>query len=88
MIGSMSNMGWWTDDNIWPEPGYHLVQTAWLGNQEVKASLERYELINSDTMQWDEILLNDIFHPLDVARILQIPLSMNMDEDFVAWHLS
>jgi hypothetical protein len=42
------------------------------------------ELINPDTMQWDEVLLNDTFHPFDVARILWIPLSMNMDEDFVA----
>ena len=30
----------------------------------------------------------DIFHPLDVERILQIPLSESMIEDFIAWHLT
>jgi hypothetical protein len=46
------------------------------------------ELISYVTMESDEVLLNDILHYLDVARILRIPLSMNMDEDFVAWHFT
>jgi hypothetical protein len=48
------------------------------------------ELINQDTMQWDEQMLTDNFNPIDVSRILRIPLSENVenvDEDFVAWHL-
>jgi hypothetical protein len=46
------------------------------------------ELINPDTMQWDEQMLTDNFNPIDVSRILRIPLSENVDEDFVAWHLT
>jgi hypothetical protein len=46
------------------------------------------ELINPVTMQWDEQMLNDNFNPTDLSRILRISLSQNVDEDFVAWHLT
>ena len=46
------------------------------------------ELINPYTHQWDEQILRENFNPLDVERILKIPLSEHMDNDFVAWHLS
>jgi hypothetical protein len=36
--------------------------------------------------QWDEILINDLFHPLDVGLIMRITLSTHMQDDFVAWH--
>ena len=44
------------------------------------------ELIDQESGQWDEVLIRDIFNPIDVERILCIPLSANIDEDFVAWH--
>jgi ribonuclease HI len=44
------------------------------------------ELINPTTGQWDEELIRDTFHPLEVQKILEIPISPNLEEDFVAWH--
>jgi hypothetical protein len=46
------------------------------------------ELINPVTMQWDEQMLTENFNPIDVSRILRIPLSQNVDDCFVAWHLT
>jgi hypothetical protein len=42
------------------------------------------ELIDPATGQWDKIILT--FNPLEVQHILQIPISSNLEEDFVAWH--
>jgi hypothetical protein len=44
------------------------------------------ELIDPNTGQWEEELISSIFNPLVAQRIIQIPLSSNVDEDFVAWH--
>jgi hypothetical protein len=44
------------------------------------------ELIDPHTGVWDEDLIRSIFHPLDVGRILQIPLNVEGVDDFVAWH--
>ena len=44
------------------------------------------ELINTESRQWDEQLLNDLFWPIDVYRILNIPLALGMMDDFVSWH--
>jgi hypothetical protein len=38
------------------------------------------------TRQWGEELIGTIFNPHVAQRILQIPISLNVDEDFVAWH--
>lgn len=42
------------------------------------------ELINPITGEWDEDLLYAVFWPVDIHRILQIPLSHGR-EDMVAW---
>ena len=44
------------------------------------------ELINPHTGMWDEELLRDCFSPVDVNRILQIPLNSNIEDDFIAWN--
>jgi hypothetical protein len=44
------------------------------------------DLIDPVTGTWDEPLIRDIFHPIDVPRILQIPVSINGFNDFIAWH--
>ena len=44
------------------------------------------ELINPWTGRWDEDLILDNFVSVDVERILRIPLSTQLTEDFVAWH--
>ena len=46
------------------------------------------KLIDGELNMWDEELLNDLFWPVDVQRILHIPLARGMMEDFVSWHLS
>ena len=44
------------------------------------------DIIDPHTGQWDEALLHSVFSPVDVHRILQIPLHVETMEDFVAWH--
>lgn len=44
------------------------------------------ELIDPHTGQWDEVLIRDVFWPVDVHRILQIPLRVHVMDDFVSWH--
>ena len=46
------------------------------------------ELISSITGAWDEQLLCDLFSPVDVQRILQIPINNHGFDDFIAWHFS
>lgn len=41
------------------------------------------ELIDPVTSEWDEHLLQSIFYPVDVRRILQIPIQAF--DDFIAW---
>ena len=43
------------------------------------------ELINPMTGAWDEELLNELVNPVDVGRILQIPVNNQGFEDFIAW---
>jgi hypothetical protein len=44
------------------------------------------ELIGPITNNWDEELIRSLFIQTDAERILRIPLSTNLTEDFVAWH--
>jgi hypothetical protein len=43
------------------------------------------DLIDSVTQQWDEEVLRSLLSPVDVNRILQIPLHNRGFEDFIAW---
>lgn len=45
------------------------------------------ELINPVDGNWDEEMIRDMFWPVDIHRILQIPL-VSGREDFVAWHFN
>jgi hypothetical protein len=40
-----------------------------------------FELIDTESRTWDEDMLNDLFWPVDVQSILNIPLSNSMMED-------
>ena len=44
------------------------------------------ELIDSHNGTWDEVLIRDVFSPVDAYRILQIPLNVQLVEDFIAWN--
>jgi ribonuclease HI len=45
-----------------------------------------YELIDPISGQWDEELLRSILNPVDVGRVLQIPLNTQGFHDFIAWN--
>lgn len=44
------------------------------------------ELIDPHSGQLDEVLLRDVFSPVDIQRILQIRLNTQGLDDFVAWN--
>jgi ribonuclease HI len=44
------------------------------------------ELINPVDGAWDEDLIRQVFWEVDSERILRIPLSDNLGDDFIAWH--
>jgi hypothetical protein len=46
------------------------------------------ELIDQETGTWDEEMLHDLFWPVDVQRVLNIPLATGMMQDFVAWNFN
>ena len=43
------------------------------------------DLIDPVIGTWDEMLIRCIFLDIDAERILKIPLSEHLTEDFVAW---
>jgi ribonuclease HI len=44
------------------------------------------EVIDPISGQWDTEIIQSNFHQIDVNRILQIPLSIDGFDDFLAWH--
>ena len=46
------------------------------------------DIIDPHTSQWDEALIQSVFSPVDVSRILQIPLQVEFTEDLVAWQFT
>jgi hypothetical protein len=44
------------------------------------------QLIDPTTNLWDEELVRMLFLHIDAERILRIPLSSQLDDNFVAWH--
>jgi hypothetical protein len=73
--------------NIWED--------HWIPNSPTRKVLTRRgqiiirtvdELIDPHTNAWDEELIRENFLAVDAERILRIPLSGHLTEDFVAWH--
>jgi ribonuclease HI len=46
------------------------------------------ELISPISGQWDEEILRSILNPVDVGRVLQIPLNNQGFHDFIAWNFT
>jgi hypothetical protein len=82
-VGSGQKINIWQDPWI-PSSPDRMVQTP--RDQIMLRTVD--DLINPATLQWDEELLRENLNPLDVQRILRIPLSSNPEDDFVAWHLT
>jgi hypothetical protein len=46
------------------------------------------ELIDPTTGSWDEEIMRDNLWPVDVDRIIPIPLPNYGQPDFIAWHIN
>jgi hypothetical protein len=80
-VGNGSEINIWTDPCVPGSPNRKI--TTRRGNIVLtKVS----ELIDVEVGQWDEEIIKDIFWPVDVQRILNIPLATSMMQDFVSWH--
>ena len=67
--------------------GHRVVHPGKLPLERVFCLLDSVdELINPWRGRWEEDLILDNFVSVDVERILRIPLSTQLTEDFVAWH--
>lgn len=82
-VGQGTSIHIWDDDWI-PNGSLRKVITPKGQNIITRVS----ELIDPITNTWDEELLRQTFWPVDVTRILSIPLSSHDMEDFVAWNLT
>jgi hypothetical protein len=73
--------------SIWTDPWLHSSPNRKVMTPRGECILTKVsELIDPTTGNWDQQLIHNIFHPIDVNRILQIPLNYNAFDDFLAWH--
>lgn len=80
-IENGTNVNIWTDPWV-PSSPYRKVITP--RGQTLISKV--YDLIEPSSGQWDENLISSIFNPVDVWRIMQIPLHTEGFDDFIAWH--
>ena len=84
--GHIFRVGTGESINIWEDHWILDSPTRMVLTQKGNSLLRHVnELIDPITEEWDEDLLRHIFLPVDVERILRIPLSPLL-EDFVAWN--
>ena len=73
--------------NIWEDPWIPSSPTRKLMTPRGNIVITKvYELIDTENRVWDEQLISELFWPIDVQRILNIPLALGMMDDFVSWH--
>jgi hypothetical protein len=82
-VGDGNNINVWSDPWIPSSPNRRV--TTRRGNI-VYAKVS--DFIDEETDMWDEVLLSECFWPIDVQRILNIPLARNSMEDFISWHFT
>jgi hypothetical protein len=80
-VGNGRSINIWKDHRI---PGNVSRKIDTVRGQNLLRTIE--ELINPATGLWDEELVRDTFHPFEAQKILEIPISPNLEDDFVAWH--
>ena len=78
-VGAGSQINIWDDPWI-PSSASRKVITPRAGTMLTLVE----EIIDPHTGQWDLDLIRSVFPPVDVAKIIQIPLRMEAVEDFVA----
>jgi hypothetical protein len=87
--GHIWRVGDGTKINIWTDHWIHTSASRKVVTDRGRCILRTVdELINPMTGTWDEDLIKYIFNPFDVQQILRIPLSQNLENDFIAWNKS
>jgi hypothetical protein len=78
-VGNGENINIFTDPWIPSSPDRKILTPRGYGTFTKVA-----ELICPNTGTWDEERLQDIFYPVDINRILEIPLNNQGFDDFIA----
>ena len=87
--GYIWRIGTGEEVNIWKNPWIPASSDLKVITPRGQTVLTRVcELIDPMTGTWDEDLLQHIFYPVDVRRILQIPINLHAFDDFIAWQPS
>jgi hypothetical protein len=87
--GHIWRVGDGTKINIWTDHWIPTIASRKVVTDRGRCILRTVdELINPITGTWDDDLINSIFNPFDVQQILRIPLSQNLEDDFIAWNKS
>ena len=84
--GCLWRIGDGATTNIWTDHWVPSSPTRMVSTPRGACILTRVEqLISPINGEWDEELIREIFWPVDVERILQIPLPNHGQPDFIAW---
>jgi hypothetical protein len=81
-VGNGKNINIWEDRWINPQAG----STIWSKKPETTHLQNVSDLINEDTMQWKDQVLNQNFYPMEAAQISAIPLTSKNSEDIISWY--
>jgi hypothetical protein len=60
--------------------------TIWSKKPETTHLQNVSDLINEDTMQWKDQVLNQNFYPMEAAQISAILLANKNSEDLISWY--
>jgi hypothetical protein len=81
-VGNGKNINIWEDRWINPQAG----STIWSKKPETTHLQNVSDLINEDTMQWKDQVLNQNFYPMEAAQISAILLANKNSEDLISWY--
>lgn len=85
--GHIWRVGYGEKINIWEDHWVPSSPTRMIQTRKGNVLLRTVdELIDPNTGAWDVELVGSLFLPIDAERILRIPLSVHLNEDFVAWN--
>ncbi|KAA3477472.1 reverse transcriptase [Gossypium australe] len=86
----LQGMGWRIGDgkivSIWNDKWLPGNETLNSQNTDMNTNLENVtDLFESNTRRWDNVLVHNTFTAIVAEKILSIPLSRNLHEDFIIW---
>ncbi|XBI13774.1 hypothetical protein VPH35_140465 [Triticum aestivum] len=84
--GHIWRVGTGSHIDIWDDPWIPTSENRKVITPRGQAMVDKVEdLIDPISGQWDEDILRSVLSPVDVHRILQIPLRVEVMDNFVAW---